>query len=94
MGQTVDDGPRWSTLDRDTVVAWLQYQDSLCSWCGLPREVCHDPDVVREWTAEVQTCEVTKLMKQAEKRLRAQEGPNTTVEMEGVHAVARRIVHE
>lgn len=89
MGEPASE-PRWSPFDRDIVIAWQQYRDSLCDMCGLPREICHDPDVIKTWEAELQTCEVSALMERAHKRLRDQADPDTVVETYGVHAIARR----
>lgn len=92
MGRTPDPGaPVWSDQDRDIAVAWVVWQETLCPLCGLPRDVCHDPDAVREWTGETQVCWITERQQKAMKRLRAQQSPDVEVDLDGVHPVARRV---
>lgn len=93
MGRVVGpDDPQWTAADRDVVEAWFTWLDGLCPQCGLPTEVCHDPDAVFEWEGDVATCHVTAVRAKAMSAYRAQiNDPDVAeVDVDGVHTVARR----
>lgn len=47
----VGDGKSWSTKDRRLVMAWQQYQNSLCGGCGHSRLLSSDPHYSGLWHA-------------------------------------------
>lgn len=53
--------PRWTDQDRAEVLAWREYQDSLCHLCGRPLEVCTSHEETGpQFTAKVSAvCRVT-----------------------------------
>ena len=90
MGRPLQDGPRWTSDDRDVAVAWLAYSDSLCPCCGVPKDEAWSPDAEGAWVGEVLHCHVGAAMDRARGAFMRQAGPDTDVDTAGLKTIARR----
>lgn len=82
--------PLWTVEDRAIALAWQQYDDGLCSCCGVPKEIAWSQEHQFDWRGEVMQCHVGAAMQRALRKHRESGGPEVEVDNDAIHAVAHR----
>lgn len=87
--------PLWTAEDRAIVLAWHTYNESLCSMCGNPRDICHDPNLTGQVHGEIHVCHITAAVERTRKRewdrFKGQASADVEVDTDGAYvAVFRR----
>ncbi|RSX53937.1 terminase [Bifidobacterium goeldii] len=52
----------WDATEREWMLALDEYEHSLCPYCGMPSNECHDPLMPTHWQATIDVCQ-TQLMR-------------------------------
>lgn len=78
--------PLWLDEDRQIVIGWQAYQDTLCPGCGAPKAEAWGPDNQHRWLAKPSRCHSCTAIQ--ETHADAVESEKTSKKGRGLHTVA------